>query len=409
VLLVRIDMPITPVAADHLQDALGRAEADGFLALVIELDSPGGLDSSMRSMVQTILGADVPVVVYVSPPGARAASAGAIITLAAHVAAMAPGTAIGAATPVSLEGSDVERKVVNDAAAYAESLARLRDRDVAFAGDAVREARSVSASEAVAIGAVDLVAPSVAALLDDVDGRSVVVGEPGRTVVLHTRGATTVDYDLGLFRQIQQWLADPTLAYLFLSLGMLGLVYELATPGMGVPGVLGATFVVLGLFGLAVLPVNAVGVLFLALAAACFVAEVAAPGVGLGAAGGALMMVLGGIFLVDDAPGLAVSVPVILTVAAMASAAVLLAGRLALRARRAPPSTGASQLLDRTVTVSRRHDRCQAFLDGAWWQVRTRRGAVEDGSTARVVGLEGLQLVVEPEVSPPDTSQEAHP
>ena len=167
VLVTTVDQPITPVIANHLDDGVDRAESGAYDAFVVRLDTPGGLDSSMRAIIQRCLAAEVPVVVYVSPDGARAASAGALITFAAHVAAMAPGTAIGASTPVDLEGGDVERKIVNDAAALAESIARVRDRDVDFAVDTVREGRSASAAQAVELGAVDLLARSLPDLLDD--------------------------------------------------------------------------------------------------------------------------------------------------------------------------------------------------------------------------------------------------
>ncbi len=277
VLATRIDDAITPVIADHLREGVRRAEREGYDAYVVELDTPGGLDTSMRDIVQSFLSAEVPVVVYVTPSGARAASAGAIITFAASVAAMAPGTVIGAATPVGIEGDAVERKVVNDAAALAESIAEERGRDVEFAVDTVRKGRSAPAREALAIGAVDVVAGSLPELLQAVDGVAVEVGS-GERVTLRTAGAAVDRYDLGFFRRILQFLADPNLAFLLLSIGTLGLIYELATPGVGFGGVVGVVALILALFALSVLPVNAVGLLLMAVAAALFVAEVVAPG-----------------------------------------------------------------------------------------------------------------------------------
>jgi membrane-bound serine protease (ClpP class) len=389
--------PITPVIDDHLADAIARAEGGGHAALVVELDTPGGLDTSMRAIIQDFLDADVPVVVYVSPQGARAGSAGALITLSAHVAAMAPGTAIGASTPVDLEGGEVSDKVVNDAAAYAEAVAELRGRNAEVAVDMVREGRSLPASEALALDVVDVEAASLPELLDLIDGMAVDVGPDERRVTLATAGAVVDDYEMGLFRRIQQTLADPNLAFLFLSIGTLGLVYELATPGVGVGGVVGLTCILLALFSLSVLPVSAVGILLLLLSAALFVAELFAPGVGIAAAGGTVMLLLSGVFLFRDAPGLQVSMAVVVPVAAVVGCAVVIAGRLVWRARRARSTlTGPGLFVGRVATVSRRGAATQAFVEGAWWNVRSSGDAVDDGTRVRIVDVDGLDLVVEP-------------
>lgn len=396
VLRSTVDDAITPVIADHLKEAVGRAEDEGYEALVVELDTPGGLETSMREIVQRFLSAKVPVIVYVSPQGARAASAGAIITFASHVAAMAPGTAIGAATPVGLEGGDVENKVINDAAALAESVARLRDRDVEFAIDTVREGRSAAADEALDVGAIDVIAASLGDLLDEIDGRQVEVAA-GTTVTLRTAGAVIDGHDMGVLRRIQQTLADPNIAFLFLSIGTLALIYELASPGIGAGGGVGVVLILLALFSLSVLPVNAVGLLLLGLAAALFVAELFAPGIGVAAAGGTAALVLSGIFLFDDAPGLGVSMVVVAPVAAVVGGAVVFAGRLVLRTRAsASTMTGPGLFIARTVTIQRVvGGRAQALVEGAWWNVRAVTGELQPGR-ARIVDVEGLDLIVEP-------------
>ena len=398
-----IDDPITPVIADHLADGIDRAGADGYDAYLIRLDTPGGLDTSMRSIVQDILASEVPVIVHISPRGARGASAGAVIAFASHVAAMAPGTAIGAATPVSIDGgSDLEDKVVNDATAYVTALAELRGRSVEFARDTVEDGRSASAREALELGAIDLVAETDEDLLRAVDGREVELSDE-RRAVLRTADARVDDHDLGLLRGIQQTLADPNLAYLLLSVGTLGLVYELASPGVGVGGALGVLFVLLALVGLAVLPVDVVGLLFLALAAACFVAEVYAPGIGIAAAGGGLFLVLSGVFLFDDTPGLELSLAVALPTAVVVGGFVVVAGRIAVRARSAPSTTtGADALLGRRAAVAVHRDEPHVFVNGAWWGIRPRdaNAAVAAGTEVEVVGVEGLRLIVEER--PPD-------
>jgi membrane-bound serine protease (ClpP class) len=225
------------------------------------------------------------------------------------------------------------------------------------------------------------------------------VGPTGRQVRLDVAGARIEHHELGVLRAVQQVLADPNIAFLLLSIGTLGLIYELATPGLGVGGALGAVFILLAMFGLAVLPVAAVGVMFLVLAVALFVAEVAAPGVGLAAAGGALAMVLSGIFLVDDAPGISVSAVVVVPSAVVVAGFVVIAGRVALRSRRAPSSTtGQGLLVGRRVPVRRRGAGSHVFLQGAWWSIRPadQAAVVADGSLVEVVGMEGLTLVVEP-------------
>ncbi|MDQ3980727.1 MAG: nodulation protein NfeD [Actinomycetota bacterium] len=409
VLTTSVAAAITPPVADHLTEAVERAERGGYDALVVRLDTPGGLDTSMRSIVRSFLAARVPVIVHVAPSGARAASAGAILTFSAHVAAMAPGTAIGAATPVDLHGGDVGDKVINDAAALVESIARQRGRNVEFAVDTVRGARSAAADEAAEIGAVDLVAGPLSELLRQADGRIVRLGPEGQEVAVRSAGASVEEFDISLFRRIQQALADPNLAFIFMSLGTLGLVYELASPGVGVSGALGVMFVLLGLFSLSVLPVNVVGLLFLLLAAVLFVAELFAPGIGVSAAGGALALALGAVFLFRDVPGVGVSVGVLAPVTVTMGGAVVLAGRLAARSVRAAPTSGTESFVGRTASVRRADGkRGQAFLEGAWWNVRSADAELEVGADVRIVDVEGLDLVVAPLPKDPSCKEENH-
>ena len=397
VLVTTVDGPITPVIANHLTDALQRAEQGRYEALVVRLDTPGGLDTSMRKIIQRFLASEVPVVVHVSPPGARAGSAGALITLSAHVAAMAPGTAIGASTPVSLEGGEVADKVVNDAAAFAEAIAELRARNVEVAIDMVREGRSLASEDALELNVVDVIEETLPDLLDAIDGQRVDIGTDGRTATIESAGAMIEEYEMTLFRRLQQALADPNLAFLFLSLGTLGIIYELATPGVGAGGVVGVSFILLALFSLSVLPVSAVGLLFLVLAAAMFVAELFAPGVGIAAAGGSGALVLSGIFLVRDVPGFEVSLAVVAPVAAVVFGAVIVAGQLVRRSSREPTRfSGPGVLLGKVGHVRQAPSgRSQAFIDGAWWTVRSAGPELTDGDIVRVVELDGLDVVVE--------------
>ena len=395
VLVTQVDGVITPVIADHIEEGMARAEEEAHQAFLMELDTPGGLDASMRDIIQLLLGAEVPVVIHVAPSGARAASAGALITMAAHVAAMAPGTAIGAATPVDLEGGDVERKIIEDAAAYAESVARARGRDTEFAVEAVREGRSVAAEEAKRIGVVDLLAPDRAALLEAIHGETVTLAS-GAEVTLETREVQIVPYELGTFRSILQWLADPNLAFLFMSLGTLAIIYELANPGFGGAAIVGVILILLALFALAVLPVNALGGLLLVLAAILFGVEVFTPGIGAAAAGGTASLVLGGLFLFRGRVG--VDPEVLIPVAIVVGGGTMLAGRLAWRTRRLAPTTGAGGLVGSVAVVrSAAGITGQAMVQGAWWNVRTTGERLREGATVRVVDVDGLDLVVEPQ------------
>lgn len=409
VLVTRVDGTITPVVADHIEEGLRIAERERHVALLVEIDTPGGLLQSTREIVKDVFASDVPVIVYVAPSGARAASAGAYITLSAHIAAMAPGSHIGAGTPVTGQGEEASDKVINDAVAFAVSIAEQRGRNTDFARDMVRGGTAVSDQEAVRTDVADLLAPSRDALLTELDGRRVTVGpaDAEREVVLQTAGARVVEHDLGFFGELRQLLASPELAFLFLSIGTLAVIYELASPGMGFAGITGAIMLVLGFVALSVLPFNVGGLLLLALAAALFVAEVLTPGVGVFAAGGTVSLVFAGVLLFRGELG--VDPAVLWPTAVVAGGGSVLAGRLAWRARRAPATTGHEGLLGREAVV-RRVDGGTGLvlLEGAWWTVLGRKSPVTEGQHIRVVDRDGLRLIVESAEPPEDrhTQQE---
>uniref|UniRef100_UPI0028BEF2BB NfeD family protein n=1 Tax=Streptomyces sp. YIM 98790 TaxID=2689077 RepID=UPI0028BEF2BB len=423
VLLAEVDGTITPVMADYLESAVRTAEEDGHQALLVELDTPGGLDASMREIIQGFLDAGVPVVVHVTPSGARAASAGALITFSAHVAAMAPGTTIGAATPVDLQGGEISDKVLNDAAAYARAVAEERGRNAEFAAETVREGRAVTAATALELGAIDLVAGDRAGLLAALEGREVELAG-GRTVVLHTEGAAVTEHPMGFFRSLLQSLANPNLAFLLLAVGALALLYEFAAPGIGLGGVLGVIMLITGFFALSVLPVHIAGLALMVLAAALFTAEVFTPGIGVFAAGGTIALLFGGLFLFEGA--VRVSPWVLVPTSVLIGAGALVAGRLAWRARRGAPASGAEAYVGRELTVDsvtgpdtgppsgpESGPEGQALLDGTWWRVRHHEGApLRPGQSARVVAMEGLTLLVDPSAGPetrqaPDTPDDS--
>ena len=392
VLLVEVEGPITPVIAAHLEDAVDDA-VEARAVLVVSIDTPGGLDTSMRDIVQTFLNSSAPVIAFVQPEGARAASAGTFITMAAHVAAMAPATSIGAATPIELESGETgSDKIINDAVAFAVSVAERRGRDVAFAEESVREGASVTASEAVERNVVDLVADDVADLLAQVDGLTVETAAGERT--LHTVGALVERVEMSFFRSVLAQIADPNLALLFISIGTLAVVYEAANPGMGFAGIAGVILLLLGFFALSVLPVTSAGIALVILAIGLFIAELFVPGVGVFAGGGAIALVLAGLFLFDGS--MQVSPPVLWPSAAVLGVGSAYAGRAVVRARLRPPTTGLSTLVGREVTVvGDDRDGWSAFLDGTWWTVLPGESDLAEGVVAEVRAVDGLRLIVE--------------
>ncbi|CAN5232068.1 nodulation protein NfeD [soil metagenome] len=388
-ILIEIDGPITPVVADYVETSVEEAETDGAQMVIITLDTPGGLDVSMRDIVQVLLNTTIPTVVYVSPEGARAASAGTFITMAANIAAMAPATAIGAATPVDLQGGEITDKIINDAAAFAISVAERRGRSVEFAEASVREGRSVSSRDAVGSGVVDLIADDLDDLLIQLDGREI----DSSGVTLSTAGIAVERKELGLLRGVLGRLADPNFAFIFLSLGTLAVIYEAASPGLGFSGFAGVIMLILAFFALSVLPVQAAGIALFVLAVALLVAELFVPGVGVLAGGGAVALLLSGLFLFEGGT-VRVSTAVVWPSAVVLGAGSILAGRAALGAGRLPPTTGAEMLVGRLVIIKKRDHRYTTFLDGTWWDVESQ-DELDDGTRAKVTGRQGIHLLVE--------------
>lgn len=396
VAVTTVEGAITPVVASHLEDTVRRADQAGHDVLVVQLDTPGGLVTSMRDIVQSFLNAPLPVVVYVSPRGADAGSAGTFITLAAHVAAMAPATTIGAATPVDLEGGEVGEKIVENAAAFARTIAEERGRDIDFAVEAVRDGRSITATEALEVGAVDVVVADLTTLLEEIDGTTVTVR--GDDVTLSTAGAAVAELEMPWSRRILQRLADPNLAFLFISLGTLAIVYELANPGLGAGGIIGAILLVLAFFALSVLPFSYAGLALLLLAGGLFVAELFAPGIGVGAAGGTVALVLGALFLFQGPTGLAIDLWVLVPTVVVVFAATVLAGRLAAGSRHRPVTDATTELVGREATVyGVGEGRPRARLDGTVWRLRPAeddRVPLRDGDSVVVVDHDNLDLIV---------------
>jgi len=395
VLVITVNGAINPVSAEYIEKSVRKASAKGVEALVIELDTPGGLDTSMRSAVKDIISSDVPVIVYVAPSGARAASAGVFLTLAAHIAAMAPGTNIGAAHPVALtEKMDktMAEKATNDAAAYIRSLAERKSRNAAWAEDAVRKSISATEHDALREHVVDLVAPDLNALLAAVDGRKVQTVSAEK--VLRTKDAVTTREEMGLRLKILNLISDPNVAYILMLLGFYGLFFELTSPGAVFPGVLGGISLILAFYAFQTLPVNYAGVMLIIFAIILFVLEVKIVSHGVLAIGGIVSMFMGSLMLFDSAGSfIRLSLRVIVPAVAIVAVFFILTIRLAVKAYRRKPVTGVEGLTgaEGTARTEITKEGGTAYLHGEIWSAYSdeviRKGekvAVDSVSELRV-------------------------
>ena len=399
VLAVEFENDVNPVTEDYVVGAIERAEEERFAAVVILLDTPGGLASSMRAIIKAELAAEVPVVVYVAPQGASADSAGAFLTLAADVAAMAPQTNIGSSTPVNVGGDDIgedlRTKIVNDAAAYIRELAEEHGRIGDLAEDFVREGTNIGAREALDENVVDVVADDLPTLLEEIDGMRT---EP-KGLVLNTAGAAVETVELGFWKSVLDTLVDPNLIVLLMAVGILGLTVEILSPGLIFPGTIGGVSLVLALLGLQVLPISWAGVLLILLGLAFFAAEGFVVSHGALTLAGAASFVFGALILFDPAGELYdvsiwVALAIGLTLALIVG--VVLAKAIALR--RTKPQTGEEELLgDVAVVRQALAPEGLVFVHGELWRARVAEGTAEPGDEVRVVAIEeGLVLEVAP-------------
>jgi membrane-bound serine protease (ClpP class) len=411
-LLLSVEGAIGPGVAGYLRDGLARAaERDAALA-VVRLDTPGGLDSATRAIVRDILASPVPVAVWVAPSGARAASAGTFLLAAAHVAAMAPGTAAGAATPVRIGGGGgggdpAAAKAVNDAAAYARGLAEHRGRDPDWVERAVREAASAPAEEALRLGAIDAIAADLPALLAAADGRTVRL--PGGPVVLRTSGSSVEAFDPGWRHRLLTAISDPNIAYLLLLLGVYGLLFELATPGFGAGGVAGAIALLLGLFALNLLPVNLAGLALMGLGAALLTTEAFLPSFGVLGVGGVVALVLGATIAFDiGAPGFALSPTLAVGSAGLGALLLGTAAAAVRRSRRRPVVTGDAGMIGaRGRVLAWAGGEGVVLLRGERWAA-VAPVPLRPGDAVRVRARRGLRLEVAPQ-SPEEQEERSDP
>lgn len=391
---------INTIMASYIENAVSRADADRADALLVVVDTPGGISTSMDDIVTSLLNATVPVIVYVYPSGARAASAGLFVAQAADILAMAPGTNIGSAHPIDASGGDLTgdlgTKVLNDAVTRVRNLASMHGRNADWSEQAVRKSVNINAEDAVRLHVADLEAPDVGALMNAVDGRS--VQRPGRTLVLHTAGASVDDISMPFWQVFLNALIDPTIAALLILVAGYGIITELSTPGAILPGVVGGVAAILAIVSLANLPVNIAGALLMLLALILFIADLKANTHGILSVGGVFALVLGMAFLVNTGPvGLGVNPIVVFGAGIVTLAFFLLFVRKVWQARRQPAFTGAESMVG-AVGEAREELAPEGlvFVSGALWKAVATPETIHAGSSVRVVGRHGLQLQVVP-------------
>ncbi|MBI3596237.1 MAG: nodulation protein NfeD [Nitrospirae bacterium] len=386
---------INPVAAEYMAQAIADAAKDHAEALVIRMDTPGGLDTSMRMIIKEMSASEAPIIVYVSPVGARAASAGVFITLAAHIAAMSPGTNIGAAHPVSMGGGEMDKemkkKVENDAAAYIKSIADKHGRNVQWAEDAVRQSVSATETEALKLKIIDLIAPDLPALLTAVDGRTVETASGRHT--LQTKSAVVKKVGMSGRLEILNALSDPNIAYILMLLGIYGLIFELSNPGAILPGVVGAICIVLAFYSFQTLSINYAGLLLILLAVVMFIAEIKVPSYGLLTVGGVVSMVLGSLMLVKtDMPSMQISLWVILPTAVVTAGFFVGVVGMAWKSRHQKSVAGIEGFIGVEGTARTEiNPRGQIRIQGEIWEAVSSE-PIREGEAVEVTGVEGLKL-----------------
>jgi membrane-bound serine protease (ClpP class) len=396
VLLITIDDPITPMIAEFIIKSIDKAAKQNAEALVIRMDTPGGLVESTREIIKKMLASDVPTVVYVAPDGSRAASAGVFITLTANIAAMAPNTRMGSASPVQLEGKMDEtmaKKVTNDLAAMIRGIAEKRGRNAAWAEEAVRKSISATETEALKLGVIDLIASDIPTLLKKIDGRTVDVALGKKT--LRTADAVVKEHAMGFRYKLLGIISNPNIAYILMILGFYGLYFELSNPGAILPGVAGAICLILAFYALQTLPINYAGLMLIILAIGLFIAEAFITSHGILGVGGAIAMLFGSLMLIDSPePSLQISWTVIIPVVAASALLFIVTVTVAIRAQRSPVDTGKEGLIGMHAEAKTDIGRDgQVFIRGEYWNAWSDE-TIRKGEKVTVTAVDGLRLKV---------------
>jgi membrane-bound serine protease (ClpP class) len=400
VLAIKIDGSINPAAAEFIHNTIRQAKESGAQCLIIQLNTPGGLLKSTRVIVSDILESPVPIVVYVAPGGGHAGSAGVFITLAAHIAAMAPGTNIGAAHPVSMQGgqdSVMSEKATNDAAAFIRTIAEKRNRNLAWAEEAVRNSVSITETEALKLRVIDLIAESMDSLLVRIDGREVRV--LSGTVILETAGATIEQVEMGTVERLLDTLSDPNIAYILFMIGIYGLLFELYNPGSMLPGVVGVISLILAFYSLHTLPINYAGFALIVFAIILFIAEIKITSYGLLSVGGVVSLLLGSMMLIRTDSGLEfieISWSVIITSTALTLIFFSFIIGLGLKAQRRKPTTGSEGIIEEVgEAMTAITSGGSVRVHGEIWNAQSTSGPIKKGARVRVTKIHGLTLTVE--------------
>ncbi|MBF0457580.1 MAG: nodulation protein NfeD [Nitrospirae bacterium] len=397
--VIKISSAISPVSSEYISRSIEKANKTAAEALIIEMDTPGGLDTSMRTIIKEINGSKTPVIVYVSPSGARAASAGVFITMAANIAAMSPGTNIGAAHPVTIGGQMdkiTSEKAENDSVAYIKSIARTRGRNSEWAEDAVRKSVSLTASEALRQGVIDLIADDLSDLLKKIDGKQVKIDNT--TIILNTSKATVVRDEMGWRLSLLSVISDPNVAYVLMLIGMYGLFFELANPGAMFPGVAGGISLILALYAFQTLPVNYAGLFLIVLAIVMFILELKVASHGALTVGGIISMTIGSLMLFEESsPFFKLSLYIIAISVVVTVVFFGVVVGLSYKAWKRKPITGVEGIIGATGTAVEAIDKGSgmAMVNGALWQCRSD-AKIDKGKEVIVVGISRLRLKVVP-------------
>ena len=397
---ISVDATINPSSAQYIQSGIKRGSEENAECLILKLNTPGGLLKSTRMIVTDILDSEIPVVVFVYPGGAQSASAGVFITLAGHIAAMAPGTNIGAAHPVSLQGeqdSVMNEKATNDAAAFIRTISEKRDRNIQWAEDAVRKSLSITENEALKLNVIDLIAVSVKDLLEQIDGKEITLSSGN--LVLETKNAEVIDIEMDFKQKLLSLLSDPNIAYILMMLGIYGIMFELYSPGAIFPGVIGGISLIIAFYSLQTLPVNYAGLALIIFSVILFILEIKIISHGLLTIGGIISLILGSIMLIDTESTLEViriSWYVILVIVVLTAAFFLFAIGFGIKAQTRKPTTGVEGIVGETgIVVNDLNPEGQISVHGELWFAESPEGFIGKGTKVRITRVSNLKLTVQ--------------